>query len=57
MQMNSVFFTEHFQQKSIHLTGKKCSGSKNSKIRLTGLTAANIRGEKNPHVCCKKNPD
>ena len=32
----------------MHLKGEKCSGGKNSKIRLTGLAAANISGEKIP---------
>ena len=32
----------------MHLKDEKCSGSKNSKIRLTGLTAANMCGENIP---------
>ena len=34
--------------KSIHLKRKKCSGGKNSKSRLTGLSAANMCGKKIP---------
>ena len=32
----------------MHLKGKKCSGGKNCKIRLTGLAAANMCAEKLP---------
>ena len=32
--------------KSMHLKGEKCSGGKDSKIRWTGIAAANIYGEK-----------
>ena len=32
----------------MHLKSEKCSGGKNSKIRLTGLAAANMCGEKIP---------
>ena len=32
----------------MHLKGEECSGGKNSKIRLTGLAAANMCGEKIP---------
>ena len=35
-------------KKTLHLKGEKCSGGKNSKIRLTGLAAANMIGEKLP---------
>ena len=34
--------------KSMHLKGEKCSGSKNSKLWLTGLAAADMCGEKIP---------
>ena len=34
--------------KKLHLKGEKCSGGKNSKIRLTSLAAANMIGEKLP---------
>ena len=30
----------------MHLKGEKCSGGKDSKIRWTGIAAANICGEK-----------
>ena len=41
-------FYRAFPTKSLHLKGEKCSGGKNSKIRLTGLAAANMCGEKIP---------
>ena len=34
----------------MHLKGEKFSGGKNSKIRLTGLTATNMCVEKNSYV-------
>ena len=34
--------------KSLHLKNENCVGSKQSKLRLTGLTAANAVGEKLP---------
>ena len=34
--------------KSLHLTNENCVGGKHSKLRLTGLTAANAVGEKLP---------
>ena len=39
-------FYRAFPTKSLHLKGEKCSGGKNSKIRLAGLAAANMCGEK-----------
>ena len=41
-------FYKALPTKSIHLKDEKCSGSKNSKIRLTGLAAANMCGENIP---------
>ena len=49
-------FYKAFPTKSMHLKGEKCSGGKNSKVRLTGLAAANmyvigmfvIRNQTNP---------
>ena len=32
--------------KTYHLSGEKCSGGKNSKVRLTGMTAASATGER-----------
>ena len=32
--------------KTYHLSGEKCSGGKNSKVRLTGMAAASAAGEK-----------
>ena len=34
--------------KSLHLKGEKCSGGKHSKVRLSGIAAANAYGEKLP---------
>ena len=41
-------FYQALPSKTLNLKGEKCSGSKNSKIRLTGLAAANMIGEKLP---------
>ena len=41
-------FYRALPQKTLHLKGEKCSGGKHSKIRLTGLAAANMTGEKLP---------
>ena len=41
-------FYQALPKKTLHLKGEKCSGGKNSKIRLTGLAAANMIGEKLP---------
>ena len=41
-------FYKALPTKSMHLKDEKCSGSKNSKIRLTGLAAANMCGENIP---------
>ena len=41
-------FCKALPTKSMHLKGEKCSGGKNSKIRLTGLAAANMCGKKIP---------
>ena len=41
-------FYQALLNKTLNLKGEKCSGGKNSKIRLTGLAAANMIGEKLP---------
>ena len=41
-------FYQALPKKTLHLKGEKCSGGKNSKIRLTSLAAANMIGEKLP---------
>ena len=41
-------FFQALPKKTLHLKGGKCSGGKNSKIRLTGLAAANMIAEKLP---------
>ena len=41
-------FYQALLKKTLNLKGEKCSGGKSSKIRLTGLAAANMIGEKLP---------
>ena len=41
-------FYQCLPTKTYHLSGEKCSGGKNSKIRLTGMAAASATGEKLP---------
>ena len=48
---NADEFGLYFQalpSKSLHLKDEKCIGGKFSKVRLTGLAAANANGEKLP---------
>ena len=40
-----VLFYQCLPSKTYHLSGEKCSGGKNSKVRLTGM-AASATGEK-----------
>ena len=41
-------FYEALPSKSLHFQGKRCSGGKHSKVRLTGMAASNALGEKIP---------
>ena len=41
-------FYEALPSKSLHFRGKRCSGVKHSKLRLTGMAASNALGEKIP---------
>ena len=41
-------FFQALSSKSLHLKDEKCIGGKFSKVRLTGLAAANASGEKLP---------
>ena len=41
-------FYQCLPNKTFHLKSEKCSGGKNSKIRITGLAAANAVGDKLP---------
>ena len=41
-------FYKALPTKGVHLKGEKCSGGKNSNIRLIGLAAANMCGKKIP---------
>ena len=41
-------FYQCLPNKTLHLKSEKCSGGKNSKIRITGLAAANSMGDKLP---------
>ena len=39
-------FYQCLPSKTYHLSGEKCSGGKNSKVRLIGMAAASATGEK-----------
>ena len=41
-------FYQCLPNKTYHFKGQKCSGGKNSKVRLTGMAAGNAVGEKLP---------
>ena len=41
-------FYQCLPNKTLHLKSEQCSGGKNSKIRITGLAAANSVGDKLP---------
>ena len=41
-------FFKALPKKTLHLKDEKCTGGKHSKIRVTGLAAANINGDKLP---------
>ena len=41
-------FYQELPKKTLHTKNEKCSGGKNSKVRLTGMTAASAAGEKLP---------
>lgn len=41
-------FFKALPNKTLHLKDEKCSGGKHSKIRMTGLAAASMKGEKLP---------
>ena len=41
-------FYQCLPNKTYHFKGQKCSGEKNSKVRLTGMVAGNAIGEKCP---------
>ena len=41
-------FYQCLPNKTLHLKSEKCSGGKNSKIRITGLAAANSLGDQLP---------
>ena len=46
-----VLFYQCLPNKTYHFKGQKCSGGKNSKVRLTGMAAGIVIGEKNSYVC------
>ena len=48
MLTSLAFFISAYQKKTLHLKSEKCSGGKNSQIRITGLAAANSVGDKLP---------
>ena len=41
-------FHQFLPGKTFHLKGEKCSGGKHCKVRLTGIAAVNVYGEKLP---------
>lgn len=54
-QLKDIFNADEFglfyqalPSKSLHFRGKRCSGGKQSKVRLTGMAASNALGEKIP---------
>ena len=47
-------FYQCLPNKTHHFKGQKCSGGKNSKIRLTGMIAGNAIGEKLPMFVISK---
>ena len=46
--MSLVCFIRLYRNKTLDLKDDKCSGGKHSKIRMTGLHAANMNGDKLP---------
>ena len=44
--MSLVCFIRLYQKKTLCLVGDKCFGGKHSKIRMTGLDAANMNNDK-----------
>ena len=55
--LNQIYNADEFglfycteSNKSLHLKNESCVGGKHSKLRLTGLTAANADGEKFYHM-------
>ena len=54
-ELNQIYSADEFRlfyraqpEKSLHLKDERCVGGKHSKLRLTGLAAANAVGEKLP---------
>ena len=54
-ELNQIYNADEFglfyraqPEKSLHLKDERCVGGKHSKLRLTGLAAANAAGEKLP---------
>ena len=45
---NFGIFYQVLPKKTLHMIGEKCSGGKNSKVRLTGRIAASAAGERLP---------
>ena len=41
-------FYQCLPNKSLHLKNEKCTGGKHSKVRLTGMAAGNVKGERLP---------
>ena len=56
--LENIYYADEFglfyqclPDKSCQLKAEKCSGGKHSKIRITGLAAANAVGNKLPMLC------
>ena len=47
-------FYQCLPNKTYHFKGQKCSGGKNSEVRLTGMAAGNAIGEKIPMFVISK---
>ena len=48
MLTSLAFVYQCLPNKTLHLKSERCSGGKNSKIRITGLAAVNAVGDKRP---------
>ena len=60
-ELNQIYNADKFglfycalPEKSLHLKDERCIGGKHSKLRLTGLAAANAAGEKLPMFAIDK---
>ena len=49
-----ALFYQCLPNKTYHFKGQKCSGGKNGKVRLTGMVAGKVIGEKLPMLVFSK---